>query len=56
MGGGRIVPRSLKTKENKNCLQPRPKIVLFLNHPFIFAKNIFSKIRSINCDKDGFNC
>ncbi len=25
MGGGRIIPRSLKTKGNKNCFQPKPK-------------------------------
>jgi hypothetical protein len=24
MGGGGIVPRSLKTTGNKNCFQPRP--------------------------------
>jgi hypothetical protein len=32
----------------------------YLNHiqydPFIFAKHSFSKIRSINCDRDGFMC
>jgi hypothetical protein len=24
MGGGRIIPRCLKTTGNKNCFQPRP--------------------------------
>ncbi len=33
MGGGRIVPRSLKTTGNKNCFQPKPKKV-FLSKSF----------------------
>ena len=55
MGGRKIIPRSLKTTGNKNCFQPWPEI-FFLNHtvydPFIFAKNSYSKIRSINCDRN----
>jgi hypothetical protein len=30
MGGGRIVPRSLKTMGNKNCFQPKPMTPLYL--------------------------
>ncbi len=57
MGGGRIIPRSLKTTGNKNCFQPKPKIFFkIIYDPFIFAKNSFSKIWSTNCDKDGFMC
>jgi hypothetical protein len=44
MGGGRIVPRSLKTKGNKKFLQPRPKIVLFLNHLLYLLKIFFPKL------------
>ncbi len=29
MGGGRIIPRSLKTTGNKNSFQPRPKNIVF---------------------------
>ena len=56
MGGGRIIPHSLKTMGNKNCFKPRP--IFFLNHndPFIFPKIVFSKIRSINSSRDGFMC
>jgi hypothetical protein len=42
-----IIPRSLKTTGNKNCLKHRLKFFLFFKiiyDPFTFAKNSFSKI------------
>ncbi len=56
MRGGRIFSHSLKTTENKNCFQPRPKKIFLSYDPFKFAEYSFSKIRSINCDRDGFMC
>ena len=59
MGGGRIIPRSLKTTGNKNVFNLGPNFFLFFKiiyDPFTFAKNSFSKIQSINCDRDGFMC
>jgi hypothetical protein len=55
MGGGTIVPRSLKTKRNEKIVQARRNFFSFLkiiNDPFLFTKNSFSKIQSINCDRD----
>jgi hypothetical protein len=44
VGGGRIVPRSLKTKGNKQIFQAKPKnLKKIIYDPFIFAKNSFSK-------------
>jgi hypothetical protein len=59
MGGG-IAPHSLMTMGNKKISQARPNfffLIHILYDPFIhilFAKNCFSKILSINCDRDGF--
>jgi hypothetical protein len=58
MGGGSI-PRSPKTMGNENFFKPRPTFFFLFKiiiGPFIFPKNSFSKIRSINCDRDGFMC
>ncbi len=45
MGGGRIVPRSLKTKGNKNCFQTRQKKFFFKSDmtPLYFLKIVFRK-------------
>jgi hypothetical protein len=45
MGGATIIPRSLKTKQNKKNFQDRPNFFFFLIicDPFIFANNRFSK-------------
>jgi hypothetical protein len=49
MGGGGIVPRSLKSKGNKNCFQTRQKIVCFfksdMSHmtPLYCQKIVFRK-------------
>jgi hypothetical protein len=53
-----IVPRSRKTKRNKQIFKIGQKIFYFyiIYDPFIFAKNRFSKIRSINSDRNGFTC
>ncbi len=59
MGGATIIPFSLKTTRNENNFQDRPKKFFFLEiiyDPLIFANNRFSKIRSINSDRDGFMC
>jgi hypothetical protein len=56
MGGATIVPRSLKTKWNKK-FQDRPKFLkssITLLYLLIICK--FSKIRSINCNRDDFMC
>jgi hypothetical protein len=49
MGGA-----NLKTKRNKNFFKDRPKffILKIIYDPFIFANNRFSKIRSINSNRD----
>ncbi len=56
MGGGRIIPRSLKTTENENCIKlfstKAKKFFFVIDKPFIFAKNSFSKIKSMNCGRD----
>ncbi len=54
MGGGIIVLRSLKTKENKKNFKLGQKKIIY--DYIIFAKNSFSKIQSINCDRNGFIC
>jgi hypothetical protein len=50
MGGGRIVPRSLKTKGNKNCFQTSQKKIFFKSYmtpsymtPLYFLKLVFLK-------------
>jgi hypothetical protein len=46
MGGGRIIPRSLKTRGNKNYFQPRPKFCyLFKSYmtPLFLLKIVFPK-------------
>ncbi len=58
-GGGMIIPRSLKTTGNENCFKPAKRPIFWLKiiyDPFTLAKNSFSKIRSINCDRDDFMC
>jgi hypothetical protein len=56
MGGGTIIQRSLKTKGNKKNFKLGQNYFFSLNHiwHFIFAKNSFSKILSIYCNRDGF--
>jgi hypothetical protein len=58
MAGGKIIPCSRKNTGNKNLFQPRQKksFLKIIYGPFLFAINSFSKIRSINCDRDGFMC
>ncbi len=53
-----IVPRSLQTKGNKkNFLIGQIFYIFKITYePFIFAKNSFSKIWSINSDRDDFLC
>ncbi len=41
MGGGRIIPRTLKTTGNENCFQPRPKKSYLT--PFYLLKIFFPK-------------
>ncbi len=55
MGGGMILPRSLKTKRNNKNFQARPNFV-YHRDPFILLIIVFSKICSINCNRDGFIC
>ncbi len=58
MGGAMIIPLSLKTKPKKK-FQDRPKNFFsfkIIYDPLIFANNRFSKIRSINSNRDGFMC
>jgi hypothetical protein len=59
MAGATFVPRSLKTKRNKKNFKIG-KNFYFLNHIWsfysIFSNNIFSKIRSINSDREGCMC
>jgi hypothetical protein len=46
MGGGRIIPSSLKTRGNTNFFQPRPKIVCLLKSymtPLYLLKIVFPK-------------
>jgi hypothetical protein len=54
-GGATIVPRSLQTKGNKK-ISRQAKFFLFFKSlmNFIFAKDSFSKIQSMNSDRDGF--
>ncbi len=40
----------LRLRDNKNYF------LKIIYDPLIFAKNSFSKILSINCDRDGFMC
>jgi hypothetical protein len=57
MGRGMIVPRSLKTKQNKKKFKLGHSFFQkIIYDPFIFAINSFSEIRSINSDRDGFIC
>ncbi len=59
IGGGMIYPRSLKTMRNeKNFWAWSTKIffVFFIYESFLWANTSFSKIRSINCVRDGFMC
>ena len=59
MGGATIIPCSLKTMRNEKKFQDSPKffyIFKIIYDPQIFAYNRFSKIRSINSDRDGFMC
>jgi hypothetical protein len=55
MGGATIVPHSLMTKQNKN-FQDGPTFFLFLKSYMTLQYLLFSKIRSINSDRDGFMC
>ncbi len=55
MGGGMFVRRSLQTKQNKKNFSKLGQI-FFEFDPFIFAYNSFSKIRSINSDRNDFLC
>ncbi len=45
LGGGRIIPRSLKTTGNKNCFQPRPTIFFLKSYmtPLYLLKIVFPK-------------
>jgi hypothetical protein len=47
MGGGRIIPRSLKTTGNKNCFKPRTNFVLVFSKsymtPLYFLQIVFPK-------------
>jgi hypothetical protein len=56
MGGGTIIPCSLQTKTNKKIYKLDQKIS-FLQIKFVpfiyFSNNMFSKIQSINSDRDG---
>ncbi len=58
MGGATIIPRSLKTTRNEKFFQDMPKTFLFFQSymNLEYAKNRFSKIRSINSGRDGFMC
>jgi hypothetical protein len=59
MGGATIIPRSPKTTRNEKKFLDRPNIFFIFKiiyDPKIFANNRFSKIRSINSDRDGFMC
>jgi hypothetical protein len=48
MGGGRIIPRSLKTTGNENCFQPRQKKIFdsYMN-PLYLLKIVFPKFDPI---------
>jgi hypothetical protein len=57
MGGATIIPRSLKTTRNEKIFelgQKMFKIFFFIYEPFVWVNTSFSKIRSINCARDGF--
>ncbi len=58
MLGATIIPRSLKTTRNEKNFQERPNFFFFqiIYDPLIFADNRFSKIRSINSNRNGFMC
>jgi hypothetical protein len=58
MGGTTIIPRSLKTNQNKKIFKIGQIFFIFkiIYDPLIFANNRFSKIPSINSGRDGFMC
>jgi hypothetical protein len=59
MRGATIIPRSLQTTLSEKNFQDRPNFFFFFQiiyDPLIFADYRFSKIRSINSDRDGFMC
>ncbi len=51
MGGGRIIPHSLKTTGNKNCLQPRAKKFFLIKSymtPLYLLKIVFPQFDLLN--------